>query len=145
MLHGPGGMGTPPQKVKDFKGTSKRLSRYLAPYKYRLITVLLTAILGTLFSILGPKILGEATTAVFEGVSEQIKGIPGAGIDFAYILRILIVLAGLYLFSSLFTFIQQFVMASVAKRRCMFCVRKQRRKYRDYRLPILTLRQRVKH
>ena len=124
MLHGPGGMGTPPQKVKDFKGTSKRLSRYLAPYKYRLITVLLTAILGTLFSILGPKILGEATTAVFEGVSEQIKGIPGAGIDFAYILRILIVLAGLYLFSSLFTFIQQFVMASVAQK-TVYVLRKE--------------------
>ena len=121
---GPGGMGTPPQKVKDFKGTSKRLSRYLAPYKYRLITVLLTAILGTLFSILGPKILGEATTAVFEGVSEQIKGIPGAGIDFAYILRILIVLAGLYLFSSLFTFIQQFVMASVAQK-TVYVLRKE--------------------
>lgn len=121
---GPGGMSTPPQKVKDFKGTSKRLSRYLAPYKYRLITVLLTAILGTLFSILGPKILGEATTAVFEGVSEQIKGIPGAGIDFAYILRILIVLAGLYLFSSLFTFIQQFVMASVAQK-TVYVLRKE--------------------
>ena len=117
-------MGTPPQKVKDFKGTSKRLSRYLAPYKYRLITVLLTAILGTLFSILGPKILGEATTAVFEGVSEQIKGIPGAGIDFTYILRILIVLAGLYLFSSLFTFIQQFVMASVAQK-TVYVLRKE--------------------
>lgn len=119
-----GGMGAPPQKVKDFKGTFKRLSRYLAPYKFRLVTMLVMAVLGTLFSILGPKILGEATTAIFEGVSEQIKGIPGAGIDFAYILRILILLVGLYLFSSLFTFIQQFVMASVAQK-TVYALRKE--------------------
>lgn len=111
-----GGIGVPPQKAKNFKGTFKRLSRYLSPYKFRLLAVLITAILGTLFSILGPKILGLVTTAIFTGMNEKLSGIPDGGIDFVYIIRILILLAGLYLFSSLFTFIQQFVMASVAQR-----------------------------
>ncbi|WP_338449236.1 ABC transporter ATP-binding protein [Niallia oryzisoli] len=111
-----GGMGAPVQKAKDFKGTLKRLIRYLAPYRFQLLTVLVAAILSTVFSILGPKILGMATTKIFEGLMEKFKGIPGAGIDFEYLFRILVLLAGLYLFSSLFMWIQQYVMAGVAQK-----------------------------
>jgi len=111
-----GGMGAPVQKAKDFKGTLKRLIRYLAPYRFQLLTVLIAAMLSTVFSILGPKILGMATTKIFEGLIEKFKGIPGAGIDFDYLFRILGLLAGLYLFSSLFMWIQQYIMASVAQK-----------------------------
>ncbi|MEH6941006.1 ABC transporter transmembrane domain-containing protein, partial [Bacillus sp. JJ722] len=111
-----GGMGAPVAKAKDFKGTLKRLLRYLKPHKYRLLTVFLTAILSTLFTILGPKILGMATTKIFEGVSQKFAGIPGAGIDFGYLTNILLLLGGLYLLSSLFGFIQQYVMAGVAQK-----------------------------
>jgi ATP-binding cassette subfamily B multidrug efflux pump len=111
----PGGPGAPIQKAKDFKGTLKRLIRYLAPYKFRLLTVLLAAILSTVFTIVGPKVLGKATTKIFEGIMEKMSGISGAGIDFEYIIRILFLLGGLYLFSSLFAFIQQYIMASVAQ------------------------------
>ena len=112
----PGGPGAPIQKAKDFKGTLKRLIGYLKSYKIRLLTVLIAAILSTIFTILGPKILGKATTKIFEGVSLKMAGVPGAGIDFGYIFRIVSILIGLYLISSLFSFIQQFVMASVAQR-----------------------------
>ncbi|WP_042345565.1 ABC transporter ATP-binding protein [Bacillus massiliigorillae] len=111
-----GGMGAPVNKAKDFKGTLKRLLRYLKPHKFRLLTVFITAILSTIFTILGPKILGKATTKIFEGISQKYAGIPGAGIDFGYIANILFLLAGLYLLSSLFSFIQQFVMAGVAQK-----------------------------
>ncbi len=119
-----GGAGAPVQKAKDFKGSLKRLIRYLTPYKWRLLAVLFTAILGTLFTIIGPKILGKATTKIFEGIVLKMNGVPGAGIDFSYITRILILLGFLYLFSSLFTFIQGYIMASVAQR-TVFQLRKE--------------------
>jgi len=111
-----GGAGAPVQKAKNFKGTFNRLIGYLNPFKIQLLTVLIAAILSTVFSILGPKILGMATTKIFEGLTEKFNGLPGAGIDFDYIFRILGLLAGLYLFSSVFSWIQQFVMASVAQK-----------------------------
>ena len=120
----PGGAGAPIQKAKDFKGTLKRLIGYLKPYKVRLLTVFIAAILSTIFTILGPKILGKATTKIFEGVSMKMAGIPGASIDFGYIFRIVLILIGLYLISALFSFIQQFVMASVAQR-TVFTLREQ--------------------
>lgn len=110
------GHGAPIQKAKDFKGTLKRLIRYLVPYKYSLLTVLIAAILSTIFTIVGPKILGKATTKIFEGIMMKVKGVPGAGIDFEYIFNIILVLIGLYLFSSLFSFIQQYIMASIAQK-----------------------------
>ncbi len=111
-----GGMGAPVQKAKDFKGTLKRLIRYLAPYRFNLLAVFIASILSTVFSILGPKILGMATTKIFEGLMDKFNNIPGAGIDFDYLFRILGLLAGLYLFSSLFAWIQQYIMASVAQK-----------------------------
>ncbi|MBM7566593.1 ABC transporter ATP-binding protein [Paenibacillus sacheonensis] len=114
---GPGGMmGMPVQKAKDFKGTLRRLTGYLRPHRFALLIVLLTAVLSTVFSILGPKILGKATTKLFEGLMGKLNGTPGAEIDFGYIWQILALLGVLYIISALFSFIQQYVMASVAQK-----------------------------
>ncbi|HEY1389436.1 MAG TPA: ABC transporter ATP-binding protein [Ktedonobacterales bacterium] len=117
MMFGPrGGFGMPVQKAKDFRGTLFRLLRYFGPQKYFLIAVLVAAILSTVFNIVGPKILGMAITKLFEGFVLKIQHVPGATIDFAYIDRILLILAGLYLISSIFGYIQQFIMAGVAQK-----------------------------
>jgi ATP-binding cassette subfamily B protein len=110
------GMGIPVQRAKDFKGTVRRLLGYLRPYKVQLIVVVLTAVLSTLFSIVGPKIMGNATTKIFEGLIAKFQGIPGAAIDFGYIANILELLIGLYLFSAFFNYLQQYIMAGVAQR-----------------------------
>lgn len=96
------------------KGTLKRLLRYLAPRRKRLITVLIATILGTAFTILGPKVMGDTITVVFEGAYAQLTG-KGTGIDFTKVGQMLLLLGGLYVFSSLFTFLQQYLMASVAQ------------------------------
>ncbi|QHT63560.1 ABC transporter ATP-binding protein [Paenibacillus lycopersici] len=113
---GPGGMGMPVQKAKDFKGTLRRLIGYLRPHRFALLIVLLTAVLSTLFSIVGPKIMGKATTKLFEGIMARFNGQADAKIDFHYIWEILAVLGVLYMISALFSFIQQYVMASVAQK-----------------------------
>ncbi|MNV30065.1 putative ABC transporter ATP-binding protein [compost metagenome] len=77
--------------------------------------MLATAILSTVFSIFSPKVMGKATTKLFEGAIAMMKGVPGASIDWGYINEILLILGGLYLFSALFSYIQQYVMASVAQ------------------------------
>jgi ATP-binding cassette subfamily B protein len=110
------GMGMPPQKAKDFKGTFRRLVGYLRPYRFRLLTVLLTAILSTIFSIISPKLMGNATTKLFEGIMGKMNGVPGAGIDFDYILQIVLILLGLYLLSAVFGYIMQYLMAGVAQK-----------------------------
>jgi ATP-binding cassette subfamily B multidrug efflux pump len=116
-MRGPGMMmGMPVQKAKDFKGTARRLLAYLRPYKMSLIIVLLTAVLGSLFSIVGPRIMGEAVTRLFAGMAVRFQGVRGAAIDFNGIATILLVLAGLYLVSSVFTYLQQYVMAGVAQK-----------------------------
>lgn len=106
----PHGPGMPAEKAKDFKGTFRRLSRYLRPHLGKLLTVLAAAILSTVFSIVSPKILGEATTILFKGLMAK------TAIDFEAIMQIMLWLAGLYLFSSLFAYLQQYVMAGVAQR-----------------------------
>ncbi|MFK7692470.1 ABC transporter ATP-binding protein [Paenibacillus sp. HJGM_3] len=115
---GPPGMGfgMPPQKAKNFKGTFRRLLGYLKPYRGRLITVLATAILSTVFSIVSPKLMGKATTKLFEGIMGKVNHIPGAEIDFDYILQIVLLLAGLYALSSLFSYAMQYLMAGVAQK-----------------------------
>ncbi|REJ24422.1 MAG: ABC transporter [Caldibacillus debilis] len=112
---GPMGLGMPVEKPKNFRGTLKRLLRYLQPYRWRLTAVLGAAVLSTVFAIASPKILGKATTKIFEGLMAKWQGIPGAAIDFAYIGQILLILAGLYLFSSAFQYVQQYLMAGVAQ------------------------------
>ena len=115
---GPGGMhmGMPVEKAKDFKGTLKRLIVYLKPRRTRFVVVFFMSILGTIFAIVSPKIMGKAITRLFQGIMMKIQGVPGAAVDFEYILQILVTLAGLYLISSFFIYLQQFIMAGVAQR-----------------------------
>lgn len=110
------GMQGPGVKAKDFKGTMKRLFSYLSPYKIRLVFIVLMSIFAAAFSVVGPKVLGEAITKIADGVMEKYKGVPGASIDFSYISKILIVLAALYIFSSLFGYLQRYLMAEAAQR-----------------------------
>lgn len=121
---GPMGMGMPVQKAKNFKGTLKRLVGYLLPYKVQLISVFITAIISTVFSIVSPKIMGKATTKLFEGLMMKVKGIPGAKVDFVYIGQIILLLIGLYVLSAAFSFIQQYIMAGVAQK-TVYQLRKQ--------------------
>ncbi|ULT59831.1 ABC transporter ATP-binding protein/permease [Neobacillus drentensis] len=117
-------MGMPVQKAKDFKGTLKRLVVYLKPYKLQLISVLITAIISTIFSIVSPKIMGKATTKLFEGLMMKLKGVPGAKIDFDYIGHIILLLVGLYLLSAIFAYLQGYIMAGVAQK-TVFHLRKE--------------------
>ncbi|AIQ55251.1 ABC transporter ATP-binding protein [Paenibacillus sp. FSL R7-0331] len=123
---GPGGpgMGMPPEKAKDFKGTLRRLITYLRPRQVQLLVVLITAIASTVFSIFSPKVMGKATTKLFEGAYGMLTGVEGAAIDFGYVNNILLILGGLYLFSSLFSYVQQYVMAGVAQK-VVFDMREQ--------------------
>ena len=132
-----GAMGRPVEKAKNFRGTLKRLLLYFLPQKFRLSIVLVAAILGTVFNIIGPKILGLATTKLFIGLIAkfEVQGknqaiskalahnpalplhlSPVPGIDFGYIGNVLLILLGLYIISAIFMFIQQYLMAGVAQR-----------------------------
>ncbi|MFP4017255.1 MAG: ABC transporter ATP-binding protein [Halanaerobiales bacterium] len=108
-------MGMPVEKPKDFKGTMRRLLEYLKPYKKKFVYVILSSILSTIFTILSPKVLGLAITRIFDGVMQKMQGVEGAGIDFSYVRNILLILVGLYLFSALFHYLQQYIMAGVAQ------------------------------
>ncbi|MBZ0296518.1 MAG: ABC transporter ATP-binding protein/permease [Anaerolineae bacterium] len=112
---GGGPIGAPISKANDFRGTMKKLIAYLSRYRVVLIIVFIFAIASTIFSIVGPKILGEATTKVFEGVIAQIRG-TGEGIDFESIGNIILLLVVLYIISAIFRFIQEYIMAGVAMR-----------------------------
>ena len=103
------------EKAKDFKGTVKKLLSYLAPYTERILAVILFAVLSTVFTILGPKILAEATNELADGMLRAISGGAG-GIDFVYIGKILLVLTGLYLLSAAFSYIQGYIMAGVSSK-----------------------------
>lgn len=123
-----GAMGRPVEKAKDFRGTLLRLLRYFLPQRFRLIIVLGTAILGTIFNIVGPKILGLATTKLFDGLIAKyqafLKHQPAPGVDFHYIATVLLILLGLYVISAIFMYIQQYIMAGVAQR-TMYQLRKE--------------------
>ncbi len=115
-----GAMGRPVEKAKDFRGTLKRLAGYFATQKWLLLVVLVTSIIGTVFNIVGPKILGLATTKLFDGLVADYLALqhhlPMPGIDFTYIGTVLLILLGLYIISSIFLYVQQYVMAGVAQR-----------------------------
>ena len=111
MRHGPGAMAVG-EKAKDFKGTMKKLLAYMRRYLPSIVLALLCAVGGTVFSIFGPKILGQATTKLFEGVIAMLTGT--GGIDFAAIGQILLFLAGLYVLSALLSYVQGWVMAGIA-------------------------------
>ncbi|KPK93646.1 MAG: multidrug ABC transporter ATP-binding protein [Anaerolineae bacterium SM23_ 63] len=112
MGHGPMAMMRG-EKPRDFKATMSKLIQYLGSYKIAILIVMLFAVGSTVFTIIGPKILGKATTKLFEGVMGQISG-SGVGIDFDYIGRIILATLGLYLVSALFSFIQGWIMSGIS-------------------------------
>jgi ATP-binding cassette, subfamily B, multidrug efflux pump len=142
--HGPmggrgpmGAMGRPVEKAKDFTGTLKRLLLYFVPEKFNLSIVFICAIIGTVFNIVGPKILGWATTRLFNNLIDRfmveysnqsirqqlaqnptlnLQPSPVPGIDFDYIGRIILILLVLYVISAIFIYIQQYLMAGVSQR-----------------------------
>ena len=105
-------MAMPTEKAKDFKGTFKKLLKYIGKYKIAIIIVIVFAMLSTVFSIVGPKILGEATTILFEGIMNIISE-NGLGIDFNAIKNILLILLALYIISTAFSYIQGWIMTKV--------------------------------
>jgi len=151
-----GNIGKPVEKAKDFKGTLMRLLGYLKPEMFKFILVFIFAILSTVFSIVGPKILGKATTSLFEGIMAKIQlralipqearllplaanpytatktvlvslatvkariakiiNFNGGNVDFPYIKRVILLLILLYVISSLFSYVQQYIMAGVAQK-----------------------------
>lgn len=138
---GPGGgfpMGRPAEKAKDFRGTLKRLIGYLRPQRFKLIIVFFLAVLSTAFNILSPKLMGAATNKIAEDLRErvahfttiesaveggaapqfiaQLEAQPVPGIDFTYIWRIILILIGLYILSSLFSFATGYIMSAVAQK-----------------------------
>ncbi len=111
--HGPGGMMGPVQKARDFKGTMRKLAVYLKAYQISIVVVFLFSIAATAFTIVGPKILGKATTKLFEGVMGQLSG-TGSGIDFEYIGNIIVLMIGLYLLSTAFNYLQGWIMTNIS-------------------------------
>ncbi len=101
------------EKARDFKGTMGKLIEYLGSYKLGILVVMGFAIASTVFTIIGPKILGSATTKLFEGVMAMIAG-TGAGIDFDFIGRIILITIALYLVSTIFSFIQGWIMSGIS-------------------------------
>ena len=100
------------EKARNFKGTMKKLIKYLSVYKLSMFAVLIFAIASSVFNIVGPKVLGKVTTKLFEGVMAKIAGT--GNVDFDYIGKVIIILAGLYLISALFSYIQGFIMSNVS-------------------------------
>ena len=109
-MHGPGPKGG--EKAKDFGDAMKKLIRYMSRYKFRILIMMIFAVASTVFSIVGPKILGKATTELFTGLVAKVQGT--GSIDFTKITRILLFLLCIYLYSALFSFIQGFVMSGIA-------------------------------
>lgn len=114
-MGGHGGGHGAVEKAKDFKGTTKKLIKnYLAEYKWKIIIVLLFAAGSTIFTIVGPKILGDATTEIFNGIISKISG--GSGINFEKIAQILLTILGLYGISTILSYMQGFMMTNVAQK-----------------------------
>ena len=114
MGGGPHGGHGPAEKAKDVKGTTKKLANRLSEHKIAIIIVMIFAIGSTIFSIVGPKILGNATTEIYTGLMNKINGT--GGIDFAKIGKIILFALGLYAVSALFSMIQSYIMAGVAQK-----------------------------
>ena len=110
----PGRMTT--QKAKDFKGTMRSLLAELGHYKFRLIAVIVFAVLSTIFNIAGPKVLAKATTALATGWVAKLRGT--GSIDFGYIGKILLILLVMYLVSAAFSFCQSWIMSGLSQKMC---------------------------
>ena len=112
-----GGRGMAPgEKPKDLKGAIGKLASYIRHFKFAIVIVAVFAACSTVFSVIGPKILGKATTALSEGLMAKIRGT--GGIDFTYIGKILLFVLGLYLLSALFSFVQGWIMTGVTQKIC---------------------------
>lgn len=115
-----GGMGSmgrgkgPVVKAKNFKGTMKTLLKHLSEYKFYILLVIIFAIGSTVFSIVGPKILGNATTEIFNGLVSKLTG--GSGIDFSNIRNILTKLIAIYFISMIFSFMQGYIMSGISQK-----------------------------
>lgn len=107
------GMGAG-EKAKDFRGTMNKLVRYMGAFKIQMLFVVIFAIGGTVFNIVGPKILGKATTEIFNGLVSKVSG--GTGMDFEKIGRILLFTLGLYVVSAVLSFIQGLIMTGVSQK-----------------------------
>ena len=114
MGGGPGGHNTT-AKAKDFKGTTKKLIKgYLGKYKIKLLIVAIFAIASTIFTIVGPKVLGNATTEIYNGIISKISG--GSGIDFEKLAKILLTVLSLYIISGVCSFVQGYTMSGVSQK-----------------------------
>lgn len=111
--HGPG-PGNVPEKAKDFKGTVRKLLDYTAPYRLAIIFVVIFAIGSTVFAVIGPKILGNATTELYNGLMNKLHGT--GGIRYGALGRILVSLLALYAVSSLLSFLQSWIMANITQK-----------------------------
>ena len=111
-MHGMHGGRMGGEKAKDFKGSIGKLIRYMSKYKFRFVIMLIFAVAGTVFNIVGPKILGKATTELFNGLVAKIGG--SGGIDFTKITQILLFTLLLYVCSAIFSFIQGFIMTGIS-------------------------------
>lgn len=116
MAHGPGGRVGTGEKAKDFKGTMKKLLNFIGKYKVGILFVLIFAVGGTIFNILGPRVLGNATDEIFNGIMSKISG--GAGINFSNVTSILLTLLCMYVVSAALSFAQGLVMTSITQRIC---------------------------
>ncbi len=114
MRRGPHGGGMSAEKAKDFKGSIRKLLGYIGKFKIAMIFVIVFAIGGTVFNIVGPKISGKATTKLFNGLVSKIQGT--GGIDFDAIKRLLLILLGLYCLSAVFSFIQGWIMTGISQK-----------------------------
>ncbi len=112
--HGPMRGMAPGEKAKDVKGTLKKLMNYIGAYKIGFFFVFLFAVGSTVFTVIGPKILGKATTEIFKGFARKLGG--GEGIDFGYIGNIVIILIALYITSAIFAFIQGWIVTGVTQK-----------------------------
>lgn len=116
MGHGPGAGMMPGEKAKNFKGTAAQLLKYMGRYKIAVLVVMVFAIASTAFNIAGPKILGKATTELFNGLVSKVSG--AGAIDFDKIGKILLFLLGIYLISAVFSFIQGWIMTGITQKIC---------------------------
>ena len=108
------GVGTPSEKPKNFSKSMKQILRYSGNYKYAFVVVILFAIAGTVFQVIGPKVMGRATTVLAEGLMYKIKGT--GGIDFTTIGKILVLTASLYALSAVLTFVQGWIMTGITQK-----------------------------
>jgi ATP-binding cassette subfamily B multidrug efflux pump len=111
---GPMGMGMAGEKARDFKNSMKMLIRYLSPYNYSMISMLILSVLGTIFMIIGPKLMGDVTTKLYEGAMAKIAHVQGAGIEFHYIGKMVLILICLYIIAAICNYLQGLLMINVS-------------------------------